>query len=376
LGNNKIVLAPRFIAIIVAVVIVFGFIPIIIITALPQVMVGWGSVNDQELNERKAYADHLVACYENGDIYKVNEIQRMLDDFAKNNGIISSQVDERDLDVLWLIAIDSVKYNQNVSSMTDDVVLTSVRRSIEVEETKDKNGAITSVNIKNKDPEKIMSELGFTDEQKNWARLMYNTMACGQYLSSDSSDYTTENIFDYSGTTFAEGDIKVVYFNQLDERWKNKLYGKSGTIGSEGCGPTALAIVVSTFTEENITPVDVAKWSADNGHRCIGSGSYHSLIPAAAKHYGLSVKGLGTSNADEISKSLSNGSLIIALMKKGHFTKSGHFIVLRGVTSDGKVMVADPASYSRSEQQWDISIILNECLAGAGANGPLWEISR
>lgn len=46
-------------------------------------------------------------------------------------------------------------------------------------------------------------------------------------------------------------------------------------------------------------------------------------------------------------------------MTKGHFTNSGHFIVLRGV-KDGKILVADPASRDRSDIEWDLSIILSE----------------
>ena len=47
---------------------------------------------------------------------------------------------------------------------------------------------------------------------------------------------------------------------------------------------------------------------------------------------------------------------------------------VRGVTSEGKILVADPASKKRSEQEWDISIILDEARKGAAAGGPLWAI--
>lgn len=55
------------------------------------------------------------------------------------------------------------------------------------------------------------------------------------------------------------------------------------------------------------------------------------------------------------------------------YTTGGHFIVLRGV-QDGKILVADPASYKRSQQLWDLSIILNEASRRAGAGGPFWII--
>ena len=70
---------------------------------------------------------------------------------------------------------------------------------------------------------------------------------------------------------------------------------------------------------------------------------------------------------------LSQGKLVVALMTKGHFTSSGHFIVLRGVR-DGKILVADPSSYTRSQKAWDLSIILNEASRRAGAGGPFWII--
>jgi hypothetical protein len=60
------------------------------------------------------------------------------------------------------------------------------------------------------------------------------------------------------------------------------------------------------------------------------------------------------------------------LVSKGHFTKGGHFIVLRGVTAEGKILVADPASHSRSETEWDLSIILSEARKDAGAGEPFW----
>lgn len=63
-------------------------------------------------------------------------------------------------------------------------------------------------------------------------------------------------------------------------------------------------------------------------------------------------------------------------MAKGHFTSSGHFIVLRGVTANKKILVADPVSRNRSEKEWDLSIVLNEARQGAGAGGPFWIIEK
>ena len=85
------------------------------------------------------------------------------------------------------------------------------------------------------------------------------------------------------------------------------------------------------------------------------------------------MEGCTASEPQRILDALGSGKLVVAIMTKGHFTSGGHFIVLRGV-KDGQILVADPASYRRSEKNWDLSIILNEASKRAGAGGPFWII--
>ncbi len=177
----------------------------------------------------------------------------------------------------------------------------------------------------------------------------------------------------YEGVTFADGSTSVVYFNQLDERFVDKPYG-TDNIGGYGCGPTSMTIVISTLTGETVDPIHMAEWAYKNGYWCKGSGSYHSLIPGAAKEWKLPVVGCTASEPQKIVDALSSNKLVVAIMSKGHFTRSGHFIVLRGVTKEGKILVADPASYNRSQKEWDLSIILQEASKRAGAGGPFWII--
>ncbi len=73
--------------------------------------------------------------------------------------------------------------------------------------------------------------------------------------------------------------------------------------------------------------------------------------------------------------SLATGNLVVALMKKGHFTNGGHYIVLRGVTLGGEVLVADPASRERSLTAWDLSLILDELSSSRDSGAPLWLVT-
>ena len=211
-----------------------------------------------------------------------------------------------------------------------------------------------------------------TDEQKDLAENYAENLSL--FLGDGLFQYapSTNTITALGDVRFTDGETEVIYFNQLDERYAGKAYG-TDNIGGYGCGPTAMAIVVSSLTDDMVDPVEMAEWSYNNGYWCKSSGSYHALIPAAAGEWGLPVSGCTTAEPQRITDALANGKLVVAIMSEGHFTSSGHFIVLRGV-KDGKIMVADPASYTRSEQLWDLSIILNEASRRAGAGGPFWII--
>ena len=194
----------------------------------------------------------------------------------------------------------------------------------------------------------------------------------GDGLVQNLENWEGNSIPSLGDVRFTDGGTEVVYFNQLDERYAGKPYG-TDHIGGYGCGPTSMAIVVSSLAGETVDPVRMAQWAYENGYWCKGSGSYHALIPGAAENWGLAVSGCSPSEPQRILDALADGKLVVAIMSKGHFTSGGHFIVLRGV-KDGKILVADPASYKRSGQPWDLSIILNEASRRAGAGGPFWII--
>ncbi len=194
-----------------------------------------------------------------------------------------------------------------------------------------------------------------------------------QTLGLFEQDYIDGSGIDYGDITFVDGATDVIYYNQLDVRYADEPYG-TDKLGTHGCGPTALAIVISSLTDRLVDPVEMAEWSVANGGWCMGNGSYHSLIPNGAAAFGLNVVGNVQNEPQKIVDALAKGKLVIALMSKGHFTTSGHFIVLRGVKGSGKILVADPISMSRSEREWDFELILKEARKGADAGGAFWII--
>lgn len=131
----------------------------------------------------------------------------------------------------------------------------------------------------------------------------------------------------------------------------------TGTIRTSGCGPTSMAMVLTNLTGREITPVEMAR--KGNGRYTCSEGTYWSFFGDMAKEYGVNCEQMGVSQAN-IVNNLNNGKTLILSMRPGHFTSSGHFIVVRGIDNNGNLIVSDPNSEERSNQRWSVSTVAGE----------------
>jgi len=158
--------------------------------------------------------------------------------------------------------------------------------------------------------------------------------------------------------TVGKGVKKVVYFNQGEEPWRNMPYGIS-TIREAGCGPTSLAIVISTLTGKTVNPQTTCAFSINNGEYVPGAGTAHSFPTNAAKHWGLTCERVGKDRMDYVVQSLKEGKMVVEICEAYTITggSSGHFIVLTGVTRDGYITIADCASRERTAKVYSVDTI-------------------
>ena len=122
-------------------------------------------------------------------------------------------------------------------------------------------------------------------------------------------------------------------------------------------------------------PGAMADWAYQQGYCAPGSGSYLSIVEGTASAIGLEAEAYEAASADALVQQLASGHLFVALMTRGHFTERGHFIILRGVTLEGRVLVADPNSRERSLAAWEPQLILDELSSSRSSGAPLWRIS-
>lgn len=164
------------------------------------------------------------------------------------------------------------------------------------------------------------------------------------------------------------GGQEVVYYCQYEDPWADYAYGDS-TISVCGCGPSTMAIVVSTLTDQVITPIDAADYATEHDFYFNGVGTMWSYFVRGAEGYGLT----SVNHGDDLMAALEcipeGGMVVITVGTRDGtgnelYRGNGHFMAIRGITEEGKILVADPASRANSEAEWDyqtVTEILKNC---------------
>ena len=180
-------------------------------------------------------------------------------------------------------------------------------------------------------------------------------------LNMDMSSFSVSDLYNdyaYTGEPVEPyNDVKVTTTRRSDVATTESHPGYYMTggldipqmsIGNYGtsCGPGAVAMVISYLRGVKTTPAEIrSRWPQY-------AYNLHYLTSAAASYYGVgSVYTNGPQNNHEtadINKAiaaLKNGQPVIAYeegLSIFSMTGNSHFIVLRGVTPDGMIMVNDP----------------------------------
>ncbi len=200
-----------------------------------------------------------------------------------------------------------------------------------------------------------------------------------QTLGNVSDIITTEDYAADTSLYVAMLDTEIgpmIYYNQGDKRWRDYLYGGSDPMKKYGCGPTAVAMIISSFSPQgyNITPVNMADWAAANGGYAPQGGSYHSMIPKSLTAYGLHVEGVELYSEKTAADYLRSGHILVALMGEGALTKNGHFIIITKILDNGNVYIADPGKFGNCTKEWNLAQLMNELKGSYNSGGPLWAV--
>lgn len=122
------------------------------------------------------------------------------------------------------------------------------------------------------------------------------------------------------------------------------------TICTSGCGVTSYSMIVSTLSqdENDFDPIKANDEAIKNNSCVVGGGTNNTLFTGVLNyHSGFSFENIPTTleGASKVLNVLKNGGVVAANVQSlSPFTTGGHWIVIRGVTADGMIKVADPNS--------------------------------
>lgn len=140
-------------------------------------------------------------------------------------------------------------------------------------------------------------------------------------------------------------DHKFVKMPRFNQRFYDETpYGNYGTVASHGCGIVCVSMIATYLTDKIHAPEIMAEQFGDYN---TSGGSYWILFQDSAEALGLPFVKSDSPNGewydwDTVKEALENGQPVVCLQRAGLFTRGGHYIVLTGITEDGKIMVNDP----------------------------------
>lgn len=145
-------------------------------------------------------------------------------------------------------------------------------------------------------------------------------------------------------------DGEVPLFMQWDMRWGYEAYGDN-IIALAGCGPTCLSMAYVYLTGDlEGNPREMARYAEEEGFHT-KEGTDWSLWTVGVKDLGLVGEELSLEEGKIVS-ALDNGGLVVCSMRPGDFTRTGHYILIKGYDKNG-FYINDPNSVANSERQWN-----------------------
>lgn len=217
---------------------------------------------------------------------------------------------------------------------------------------------VLTISVSSRYWDDMIGEYSFNDDQAKMLSEMMsakNVVLLMQLVDSAMGKPATDwsSIIDVP-----EGGMDIPLYLQGDYR-QTVCYidGEAKSVATSGCGATSVSMVIAYLTGNTAqTPYTLFKWAYEHGYYS-GDGLGHSCLTQLAGLYG--VKGTWIENdASIITAALQAGYPVVAHMGPGIFTSSGHYIVLRGITADGYVLVNDPGSRKRNRYAYKLSTVV------------------
>lgn len=222
---------PFLLKILLAVLAALLIIPMVVFTVLPNIFFGYGSSNTDAVVQMTGQAMTIGGVYMSLDDFEAAQIDSVVTGIVaeyEENGTaidrieVSSSMTEKD--ILWIIAINSAAYRQDLNAMSADLVRDFCKSSLSYSPSLgfaegSGDGVVTTlrVEVRHLDPEDLMDGLGFDEDARQWAGALYETMEQSDAINKYRT-YFEAHRPDYSGDGLYSGDVQygTNYDNTID----------------------------------------------------------------------------------------------------------------------------------------------------------------
>lgn len=222
---------PFLVKILVGVLVAVIVIPMVIFTALPNIFFGYNSSDTETVIRMTEQAMTIGGAYMSLEDFEKTQIDSVVtsiaaeyeaDGKAIDRIVVSNSMKEEDL--LWLIAINSAAYQQDLDAMSAECIREFCESRISYLPSlgvsgDGGDGTVTTlkVEVKRLDPDELMEQLGFDKDAKLWAGALFETLEESDAIHEYAAYYDAYHP-DYSGDSSYTGDIQygTEYNNEID----------------------------------------------------------------------------------------------------------------------------------------------------------------
>ena len=331
-------LVKRLLAVLVALIVL----PMVIFTALPNIFFGYSSSDTDAIAQMTGQAMTIGGVYMSLEDFEAAQIDSVVTgivaEYEKNGTAIdrvevSSSMTDKDL--LWIIAINSAAYRQDLNAMSADLVRDFCKSSLSyfpsigfAEGSGD--GVVTTlrVEVKHLDPEDLMEGLDFDEDTRQWAGALYETLEQSDainkyrtYFETHRPDYSGDGSYsggvqygtDHDNTIDISGFIDPGTKNNLDlaayaiQSWENNWGYVWGTYGN------VLTLALFDYKKQqypdgvgNYADFIESHWLGRRTADCIGLIKGYGWLDTESMTIGYATNGMPDYGADQMYQACKN----------------------------------------------------------------------
>lgn len=255
---------PALVKFLLVVLLIMIVIPMVVFTALPNIFFGYDSSDTASVIHMTEQAMRIGGAYMSLDDFERTQIDSIVTGIAAEYEADGTAIDHIEVkntmkedDLLWIIAINSAAYEQDLDAMSAELIQNFCQSTLSYQPSLSLLGGSTSatleVEIKRIDPEELMEQMGFNEDARQWAGTLFETLKdsgalekYGGYFSAYQPDYSGDGSYsgDIQHGTSYDNDIDISRFvspstkNNLDlaayavQAWENNWGYVWGTYGN------------------------------------------------------------------------------------------------------------------------------------------------